>query len=233
MDVVIGVNIGQKRDPTAFAVVDLEYREVNVAQRQKGRRQSHYLVRFLERLPLGTPSPGVARRLGQICQRVTERGRRPTVFVDATGVGSPLVSLLKSEATEARVWEVYFNHGDRLLEDSSERRVTLGKAYLVSRLVTLLESDRLHLPKTSEAKVLAHELLEYELSVTENANELYGAFRVGTQDDLVTALGLAVHKEPRRSVYPAPDADPTPYDLPRGLSAMNSGLFGRRGLSGI
>ena len=30
----------------------------------------------------------------------------------------------------------------------------------------------------------------------------YGAFRVGTHDDLVTALGLAVQKEPSVSVYP-------------------------------
>lgn len=28
--------------------------------------------------------------------------------------------------------------------------------------------------------------------VSENANDTYGAFKVGTHDDLVTALGLAV-----------------------------------------
>jgi hypothetical protein len=38
----------------------------------------------------------------------------------------------------------------------------------------------------------AQELQDYEIRVDENANDRYGAFRVGTHDDLVTALGLAV-----------------------------------------
>ena len=62
----------------------------------------------------------------------------------------------------------------------------------------LLQTGRLHLPRTTESEKLAQELLDYEIQVDENANERYGAFRVGTHDDLVTALGLAVNKEPYR-----------------------------------
>jgi hypothetical protein len=53
------------------------------------------------------------------------------------------------------------------------------------------------LPDTSaEARVLADELLEYEIRVEEDANDRYGAFRVGKhENDLVTALGLAVQTE--------------------------------------
>jgi hypothetical protein len=36
------------------------------------------------------------------------------------------------------------------------------------------------------------ELLDYEIRISEDANERYGAFKVGAHDDLVTALGLAV-----------------------------------------
>jgi hypothetical protein len=68
----------------------------------------------------------------------------------------------------------------------------LGKAYLVSRLQALLQCGRLHLPRTREAEVLTEELLDYEIRVDENANDKYGAFKVGVHDDLVTALGLAV-----------------------------------------
>ena len=66
--------------------------------------------------------------------------------------------------------------------------MSLGKAYLVSRLQALLQSGRLHLPRTAEAEVLTDELLTYEIRVDKNANDRYGAFRVGTHDDLVTAL---------------------------------------------
>jgi len=44
----------------------------------------------------------------------------------------------------------------------------------------------------AEARALAEELLDYEVQVDENARDHYGAFWVGTRDDLVTALGLAV-----------------------------------------
>jgi hypothetical protein len=40
------------------------------------------------------------------------------------------------------------------------------------------------------------ELLDYEIRISEDANERYGAFKVGTHDDLVTALGLAVQTPP-------------------------------------
>ncbi len=67
----------------------------------------------------------------------------------------------------------------------------LGKGYLVSRLQALLQTDRLKLPQTAEARQLARELLDYEIKVDQNANDHYGAFKTGAHDDLVTALGLA------------------------------------------
>ena len=199
---VVGVDIGQKRDPTAIAVVEIEYREVREPSVGGREEESHYLVRFLERLPLGTSYPEVVRRIAEIHERVVARTRRPEVLIDATGVGTPIVDLVKQRIVEGRIWAVYFTHGDRRTEDRGERRITLGKAFLVSRLQALLQSRRLHLPDTQEARVLAQELLDYEIRVDENANDRYGAFRVGTHDDLVTAVGLAVQKEPRTSVYP-------------------------------
>src|SRR5438093_64252 len=49
--------------------------------------------------------------------------------------------------------------------------VKLGKGWLVSRLQALLQTHRLHLPDTQEAKTLAQELLDYEIKVDENAND--------------------------------------------------------------
>ena len=52
MGPVIGVDIGQKRDPTAICVVESEER-----LEENNREVWHYMVRHLERLPLGTPVP--------------------------------------------------------------------------------------------------------------------------------------------------------------------------------
>ena len=183
MDALIGVDIGQKRDPTAICVAEVE---------DRGEEQ-HYLIRHLERFPLGTPYPEVARRIGEIVEQVAKKGDEayPTLYVDATGVGTPVVDLLRESATKTNdVIAVYFTYGDRRSAEGGE--VKLGKAYLVSRLQALLQTGRLHLPRTSESAALSDELLNYEIRVDSNANDRYGAFRVGTHDDLVTALGLAV-----------------------------------------
>ncbi len=186
--VVIGVDIGQKRDPTAICVVESEKRPG-----ENGRQVWHHTARHLERLPLGTPYPEVAKRIAEVAHNaIAHTKEKPWVYVDATGVGQPIVDLLREHYN--RVIAAYFTHGDQ--KTFVDYGVKLGKAWLVSRLQALLQTGRIHLPRTSEAKVLAEELLDYEIRVDENANDKYGAFRVGTHDDLVTALGLAVQRSP-------------------------------------
>jgi len=202
MGVVMGVDIGQKRDPTAIAVVEWEERVVgqdivrrgNFVVDRHDKTETHYTARYLERLALGTPYTRVSRRVGELVAAVKEQAGQDLskLFVDATGVGQPVVDLLRESGV--RTVEVYFNHGDKRVE-VSRKQVNLGKAYLVSRLQALLQSRRIHLPRTDEAEALAHELLDYEIRVDQDSNDRYGAFRVGTHDDLVTALGLAVQIE--------------------------------------
>ena len=193
--VTVGIDVGQRVDPTAICVAELEYRPHN------GRQEDHWIIRYLERLPLGTPYPAVGERLtglvAGVRRQAAQQGGSPlalTVYADATGVGLPVVDLLT--AAGVPVHAVYFTHGDRRTQEG--RAVSLGKAWLVSRLQALLQTGRLHLPKTAEATVLAKELQDYEIRVDEDANDRYGAFKVGTHDDLVTALGLAVQVEPRQ-----------------------------------
>ncbi len=199
--VSIGVDIGQKVDPTAIAVVEAKRRGEEWA----------FLTRHLERLALGTPFRDAAIRTSEVVAGVSRRmladggaGRERlergavTVNADATGVGAPIVEMLKERIGDNRactIRAVYFTHGDRLTR--REDGLSLGKAYLVSRMQALIQSGRIELPRTREAEELAEELLDYEIRVDEDANDKYGAFKVGTHDDLVTALGLAVLKDPR------------------------------------
>lgn len=183
--VTIGVDIGQKRDPTAIAVAEIERREA-----EAGRIEVHFLIHYLDRLPLGTPYPEIARRIAEVASRAETRSAAVTVYLDATGVGQPVVDLVAERWRRGRRVAVYFTHGDRRNADGD--KVILGKAYLVSRLQALLQARRIHLPESSEARALARELEDYEIRVSEDANDRYGAFKVGTHDDLVTALGLAV-----------------------------------------
>lgn len=67
----------------------------------------------------------------------------------------------------------------------------LGKSLMVSRLQVLLQMERIHLPNVEEAALLADDLLNYEIRVNDNANAQFGAFRVGSHDDL--PLGRVLH----------------------------------------
>lgn len=209
----IGVDIGQRIDPTAIAVTEVERRNLSATQ-----TEVHYVCRHLERLPLGTSYPDVVKRLTELVVKLKERARQPVhvgnvtiipsddnpsapltarMYVDATGVGQPVVDLLK--AAGVTVTPVYFTHGDRRTQEGGH--ITLGKAWMVSKLQALLQTGRLHLPNTAEARVLAQELQDYEIRVDIDANDKYGAFRVGAHDDLVTALGLTVQS--RESAFGA------------------------------
>jgi len=105
-----------------------------------------------------------------------------------------VVDLLRERVQSGVVVPVTFTAGDRRTEtwNGGRLRVSLGKSYMMSRLQAMLGSGRLHLPRTREAAALTRELLAYELRVDENGHERSGAFEVGTHDDLVTSLGLAV-----------------------------------------
>lgn len=190
-----------------------------------------YLARSIERLPLGTPYPAVARRLIELLANLRRRemahletyaeaqqimtlpfhvtGRPPlaplmpkhTLLIDATGVGAPVVDLLrdglKTEplARDTQLRPITFTHGERLIGDR------MGKAYLVSRLQTLLQRQCIQLPRTQEAEDTARELETYEIHVdATTAHDTYGAFKVGAHDDLATALGLATLLDPVRQV---------------------------------
>lgn len=197
----VGIDVGQKVDPTSIAVVEI------VPRAEGGATVDHYETRFIQRLPLGATYPAIAARLGEVVANV-ERAlpwvtgayqQKPwldlEVYADATGVGQPLVDILNESGLE--VAPVYFTHGDR--RSVADGQINLGKAWLVARLKGLFQTGRIHLPPGhAEAAAMARELEDYELRVAEDANDRYGAFRVGAHDDLVTALGLAVQGDLRR-----------------------------------
>ncbi len=190
--VQVGVDIGQRQDPSAIVVVELQRRDYT--RNRRGRVEGgeiHYMARHVERLPLGTPYPVVVNRLAEINEKLIEQEQYPRFWCDATGVGQPVVELL--DAAELSVTPVYLTGSDRAVEEGRELR--LGKALMVSRLQVLLQCERIHLPQTAEAKALIDELLNYEIRVTDNAHAQFGAFRTGQHDDLATALGLACWAE--------------------------------------
>jgi hypothetical protein len=209
----IGIDIGQKHDPTAVVVVQvlerpsgrlrpLEERWANNVSNSSPdayEPETYFETRHMERMPLGTDYPAVAARVADILCSPLLLPYSRTVFVDVTGVGRPVFEIITKavraheQGRNAWLRPITFTHGDRYDRGTGH----LGKAYMVSKLQALLQTRRVKLPsKHPEAEAMARELKDFEIRVDQNSNDTYGAFKVGAHDDLATALGLAVLEDP-------------------------------------
>ena len=87
---VVGVRSGKARDPTAIAVVERRlsvYVDEPDAATYQCRTAETRVLRFLERLKLGTVYPDVAARVLEVLEKLSAYDCE--LVVDATGVGRP------------------------------------------------------------------------------------------------------------------------------------------------
>ena len=212
----IGIDIGQQVDPTTIVVSEATIRNTGreriitpettnpllgmvIPAVKEPVYETLFTVRYAERLPLGTPYPVVAQQLALLLDSGPLQGRMRTVRVDITGVGRPIFEMVEAEVRRLpsraliHLVPVTFTHGDRW--DKNVGR--LGKAFLVSRLQALIQSGQVKVsPHDQEMLAMCEELKVYEIHVSEDGNDKYGAFKVGKHDDLVTGLGLSVLEDP-------------------------------------
>lgn len=199
----LGVDLGQRQDPTALAAIERVMTlgpEVDAATFERVAYWS-YRVRGLRRLKLGTPYPAIVAEIALVARAVAAQGSA-TVVVDATGVGAPVVDLLREEiGGEIPLVPVVFTAGDTMRQEGGIYRVP--KKDLVHGLMILLEEGRLRLPDDHpESRTLVNELTNMRVKITSESNTGYEAWRQGQHDDLVFALALACWRgktsEPKR-----------------------------------
>lgn len=209
IEVCIGVDLGKRHDPSAVCVTEVGERpsgkwrvtgvEGDVTHRQP-ELESLFTVRQLERRPLGESYPEQAKRIAEIAGTLAaDRRFRVVVAVDQTGVGLPIVDLVRAELkdTRAHLCGVTLTASGRMTGSLLRREVSVGKEWLVSRLQALLGTGRIELPDNEETRGLGQELRDFEIRRTKAANLISGAFRSGSHDDRVIALALSVLHEPR------------------------------------
>jgi hypothetical protein len=170
---VVGVDLGQTADYTAITI--LEEREKN-----------SYDVRYLERLR-NTPYPAIVRRLDHLVRRLPEK---PSMAVDATGVGRPVIDMIRDASLPATVYPITLTGGDAVIRDGMERRVP--KRDVASTIAVLLQTGRLRIARgLRESDTLLRELLNFRVKISLSGHDTYEAWREQEHDDLVLAVGLA------------------------------------------
>lgn len=186
-DYVLGLDLGQKRDHTAVAILET------------GVAPDCYHLRYLERLKLNTNYTIAVNRVSELV-RMTQRLGRCTVVGDATGVGLPILELLRQNRSVSAV-AVTITGGNLVSGSGGAFRVP--KRDLVRTLVMLFESRRLQISQTLRAATeLIEELRNFKARINPRTRrETYQADGRGSHDDLVLAVALACwYAENRRSL---------------------------------
>ncbi len=161
----LGLDLGQKRDYSAVAVVE----RIDRLQAFSGR--DFLVVRYAERLPLGTSYPRVVERVRTIVQS-RELAGNCALAVDATGVGAPVVDMLRAARLGCDLSAVTITGGGRASGSSVPKRDLMGE------VLVLLEQGRLKIGNLREGSRLVRELMDVR-----EAGGRVGADGYGEHDD--------------------------------------------------
>src|ERR1700693_3362347 len=174
---VVGVDLGQSRDPTAICAV-----------RKTGSSKDTfaYQVGHLERLPLGTSYPAIVSHVGRLLLKLPTRN--VDLVIDMTGVGRPVFDMFVGGGISPI--GVMITAGTQ--ETQGGRIHSVPKLTLVSRVQSLFHEEKLKILKTLlEAETLVRELQDFRVEYTPSGHLTFNA-RSGRHDDLVLALAIAI-----------------------------------------
>jgi hypothetical protein len=143
-----------------------------------------YQVGHLERVPLGTPYPGIVAHVGRLLGKLPGR---PELAIDLTGVGRPVFDMF--------VYSGISPVGVQITGGAVETRdgviCNVPKILLISRVQALLHEGRLKILRDlPEADTLVRELQDFRVEFTAAGHLTFNA-RSGKHDDLVLALAIA------------------------------------------
>ena len=183
---IAGLDLGRPHEFTALSV--LERTEVPDPDKPE-RRVRHYAVRHLERLPPATPYPEVFARLASVFVDSPLRGSK--LVVDYTGVGRPVLDMLRKAKVGASISPLFVTSGKNSSDDGRGGWL-VPRQELAATLQVLLQSRRLRVAQAlPEATMLAKELAAFQVKVSGSAEMEMDAWRQGAHDDLVLAVAVA------------------------------------------
>ena len=190
---IVGLDVGQSIDPSAICA--LNYRIVpgedwvldDRSRVWKQTKTERFLVRHLERLPLGMPYPQQIEHVANLLGREPLIGA--TFALDFTGCGRPVAD--QFERAGLRPQKVLITAGNEVTMHGGNIH-HVPKGFLVSGLESRMHSGELKIAADlTESPVLKEELRDFGRKVSESGRVTYNA-RSGAHDDLILAICIAL-----------------------------------------
>jgi hypothetical protein len=187
----IGLDLGQSQDPTAIAFIEC----LRSAHPYTGEDTITNLnCIHLQRWKLRTSYPSIVADVVKMINDLEPHRSpdyKPVLAVDATGVGAPVIDLFQRETIKAELRPIQIVGGANVSQEFGITRVP--KRDLVSAVQVALQNRTLKIAdRLPEADILVRELQDFQVKITDSANDVYGAWREGKHDDLVLAVALAL-----------------------------------------
>lgn len=199
---ILGLDLGQAKDYSALAAlrrtVEATITDVEGASATRNNTKDKVVQLDcigLKRWDLRTSYPAIVADVVQMIANLDPELTisKPILAVDATGVGAPVVDLFKKERLNAMLVPIQITGGANVTEENGMVRVP--KRELVSVVQVGLQTKLLKIAQEMPlADTLSRELQNFQVKITDSANDVYGAWREGAHDDLVLGLAMAVWK---------------------------------------
>ncbi len=181
---VIGLDLGQANDFTAITVLDRTVETVN------GKITRRLDLRHLQRLKLGTDYPTQVEIVKKLVAALPPRQNAPTLVCDATGVGRPVIDLLRKGGLTPIAVTI---SGGVQEVDGGNFSWSVPKRNLVSALQIALQSGQLKIARgLAESETLVRELMAFKVRISAAGHDSYSNdWREAPHDDLVLSAALA------------------------------------------
>jgi hypothetical protein len=177
-DYLVGLDLGQTTDFTALAVIE-----------RSASPETTYSLRHLQRVHLGTSYTAIIELVAKLLGTAPLAGCS-TLVVDETGLGRPVVDMLRPSTISAPIIPITITAG-KTVSTTDHGGFHVPKKQLVTCLQLLLQNQRLRIPSSlPDAKLLTRELLNFQVKITPAANEVFGACHQ-SHDDMVLSVALA------------------------------------------
>ena len=184
----VGLDLGKAQDHTAVAVIErahLLWRNDRDPVTRAPRRETRHFLRHLRRVPLLTPYPDVVELVRELVSAPALQGKS-TLVVDATGVGAPVVDLLRQSCLKCSIVPVMITGGDAESADGEVWRTP--KRDLIVGLQVAMQKRWLEVARRGRAvEAFVKELLALRMRVSVTGERFAGR----GHDDLVMAAALA------------------------------------------
>jgi hypothetical protein len=195
---IVGVDFGQQRDFSACSILERVRFEHDGEMVQEGFAPPRlrpaaptfeYHLVHLERLPLGTRYPAVVSHLVDIMAALPPAERAPSLVVDGTGVGRPVVDMLVLAGLRPVAVTIT---GGATENQPHTRDWRVPKKNLVGALVVLFQTGKLQIAHDlTERQTFVSELTGFTARISAAGHESFEAALERLHDDMVCATALA------------------------------------------